>query len=115
MNEKEILQKLGLENADPALQDRALQSFTNIVDKRTMGIVSELMTQEQRREFEANADSMSQEEGKAWLRKNVADVDEIYSKVEQDYLEEFVKNAEKAQQSNRSYIWSTPVKRGVFI
>jgi hypothetical protein len=91
MNDKEILQQLGLETADPALQDRALQNFYNIVEKRVMGLLQEMMTDEQRKEFEAKSDTLSREEGVKWLSDNVSNVEELYDNVARDYIDEVTK------------------------
>lgn len=88
MNDKEILQQLGLETANPALQDRALQNFYNIVEKRVMGILQDMMSDEQRKEFDSKADSLSREDGMKWLSDNVTDVEELENAVMVDYIKE---------------------------
>lgn len=87
MTNKEILQKLGLESMPAEVQQQTLDQVTQIVERRVMGLVDEMMTDDQRKEFEERT-KQDPESVMQWLSSELADVAKIYTAALEDYLEE---------------------------
>lgn len=90
MSNEEILNELGLSNAPQDMKDRTVENIRTIVELRVMGVVTELMTDEQEAKFDelqAQGDSQAVWD---WLRSEVVgvDVSEVYEATLKDYLEE---------------------------
>jgi|GEM_PF-1437356 len=100
MSNEEILQELGFGRADQAMKDRVIENVRTLVELRVIGIVSELMTDDQEAEFEtlqAQGDSNAVWE---WLRTQVAGVDihDVYEAALRDYIDERKVNAAEVPQ-----------------
>lgn len=100
MSNEEILQELGFEGADQAMKDRVIENVRTSVELRVIGIVSELITDDQEAEFEAlqaRGDSNAVWE---WLRTQVVGVDvhDVYEAALRDYIDERKVNAGEVPQ-----------------
>lgn len=92
MNDQQIIEKLGLQNLPKEVQDQTVESVNQVVELRVMGMIDEMMSDEQRATFE----SKSQESPEAvwkWISQEFTDVSKLYDAALQDYLDE--KTAQK--------------------
>ncbi len=88
MNDKQILQDLGLGEASEEMQTQALESVNTVVELRTLGLLEDLMTKEQADEFAKRSESESKDEVMKWISKEVVNAEELYESVLKDYLKE---------------------------
>lgn len=87
MNDKEILQKLRLETMPKEVQEQTLIQIHQVVELRLMGVIDDLMTDEQRTAFEA----LSKENTKSvqrWLSEQFTDLEKLEVSVLEDYITE---------------------------
>lgn len=90
MSDEQIIEKLGLKNLPKEVQDETLASINRVVELRVMGLVDDLMSDEQRAEFKLKTADDPKSIWK-WLLKEVTDVDKMYEAALSDYLEEKTK------------------------
>ncbi len=97
MTNEQIITELHLEDAPDDLKERIIENTRGIVELRVIGIVTDMMTDEQSTEFQTLEAAGDDGAVWAWLRTNVVgvDVSEVYEAALKDYLEEF--NAQQAQ------------------
>lgn len=90
MSNEEILNELGLSKASDEIKERVIENVRTIVELRTLGVISELIPDDQEAkltELQAQSDSQAIWD---WLKTEVvgADVSEVYEATLKDYLEE---------------------------
>lgn len=90
MTDEQIIDKLGLGNLPKEVQDETLQSINRVVELRVMGLVDDLLSEEQRVELKAKLAEDPKSIWK-WLSKEVTDVQKLYDAALSDYLEEKTK------------------------
>lgn len=95
-NSKKIIEALGMESAPGETQNRIVQNVTSVIDRRLMLMVDELLTDEQRTEFEKVQSSQGDVEARLWLEKNVVNTQELYTALLEDYLKERSARQKKA-------------------
>lgn len=88
MTDTEIIKQLGFENMPQAFQDQALELAHNTVEMQVMGTFDDLLTDEQRAEFDSKVAQVGKEQAMQWLSSEVADVDQLYDAMMQDYIKE---------------------------
>ena len=88
-----IIQKLNLENATDDTKQSIVSSIQSIVETRLVLLLDEILTDEQRSEFESIQESRGAVEARLWLEQNVANSQELYRRILDDYLEEKMRNA----------------------
>lgn len=91
MTDEQIIDKLGLGNLPKEVQDETLQSINRVVELRVMGIVDDLLTDEQRIELKQKMAENPKSIWK-WLTKEVTDVQKLYDAALTDYLDEKTKS-----------------------
>lgn len=89
MTDDQILEKLGLTNVDDVSRKVLIAQVNNVVDKRLMNLVIELISDEQMDEFEKLQQAGDNEAVWTWLSAQL-NMDELYQGVLNDYLEERV-------------------------
>lgn len=87
MTDQQILEKLGLQNIPKEVQDETLQSINHVVELRVMGMVDDMMSDEQRVAFEAKSKEDPESVWK-WVSTEFTDVDKLYSAALEDYVNE---------------------------
>lgn len=90
MTNEQIIEELGFTNADQEMKDRVVENVRTIVELRAIGIISELMTDEQAKTF---AELQQQGDDSAiwdWLKSDIVgvDVSEVYEAALNDYIEQ---------------------------
>lgn len=90
MTDEQIIDKLGLGNLPKEVQDETLQSINRVVELRVMGLVDDLLSDEQRAELKAKLTEDPKSIWK-WLSKEVTDVQKMYDAALSDYLDEKTK------------------------
>jgi len=88
MNDKQILEALGLEGLDDKLKEQALQSVNNIVEMRVSGLIEDMMTKEQAEEFAKISETEDKDTVMKWISEKVIDVGELHDSVLKDYIQE---------------------------
>lgn len=89
MEDKQILQKLGMEGAPEELQQRTLQAFINTVELRLGGLIEDLLTDEQLKEFRKMEEASSSKEAIfKWLSGIVGNLQDLYDAIQLDYIDE---------------------------
>lgn len=88
MNDKEILDAIGLSDAAEEVKTRTLENIEAIVEMRLMGVIKESMTEDQMTEFEKISQNQDADKVKQWISENVASVDELYEATLKDYIDE---------------------------
>lgn len=90
MTREEILQELGIQNADTATQDEIIENILTVVENRFSGIVEDLLSDDQQRDLTSivNGDNNNPETIAKWLEDNVPAVSELYVATLGDYIEE---------------------------
>lgn len=87
MKDEQIIQRLHLEALPEDVQQQMLASVSQTVELRLMGVMEDLMTDQQKQEFE-NLEKGSPEAVWQWLSDNLADVASTYESLLGDYIEE---------------------------
>lgn len=90
MSDEQIIEKLGLKNLPKEVQDETLASINRVVELRVMGLVDDLMSDEQRAQLKTKLTEDPKSIWK-WLSKEVTDVDKMYEAALLDYLDEKTK------------------------
>ncbi len=90
MTDEQIIEKLGLGNLPKEVQEETLASINRVVELRVMGLVDDLLSEEQRVELKAKLAEDPKSIWK-WLSKEVTDVQKLYDAALSDYLEEKTK------------------------
>lgn len=90
MTDEQIIEKLGLKNLPKEVQDETLQSINRVVELRVMGLVDDLLSEEQRAELKVKLIEDPKSIWK-WLSKEVTDVQKLYDAALSDYLDEKTK------------------------
>lgn len=90
MTNEQILEELGFADADQEMKDRVVENARTIVELRVIGVITELMTDEQEAQFselQAKGDNQAIWE---WLKNDVTgvDVSEVYEATLKDYIEQ---------------------------
>lgn len=88
MKDQEILQELGLENAEESLKESALSSINTVVELRVSGLIQDLMTEDQRKEFTKKSETEDKGTVMKWISSEIVNVDEMYEAALRDYLDE---------------------------
>lgn len=90
MSDEQIIEKLDIKNLPKEVQDETLASINRAVELRVMGLVDDLMSDEQRAELRLKTADDPKSIWK-WLSKEVTDVDKMYDAALVDYLDEKTK------------------------
>jgi hypothetical protein len=90
MTNQEIIDKLGLGNLPKEVQDETLTSINHVVELRVMGLVDDMMSDEQRATFEQKT-AEAPESVWNWISAEFTDVDKLYEAALVDYLDEKTK------------------------
>lgn len=90
MDDTTILEKIGMEDAPEELQKETLQLIANTVELRLLGLIEDLLSDEQLEEFKKMEESSSKDEIFQWLSGIVGDVSELHDSVQQDYVDELI-------------------------
>lgn len=90
MTNEQIIEELGFTNADQEMKDRVVENVRTIVELRAVGIIGELMTEEQEKTFAELQDRGDDQAIWNWLKSDIAgvDVSEIYEAALRDYIEQ---------------------------
>lgn len=88
MNNKQIIQALGLENAPAELQEKALVDVSIIIEMRTAGMIEDLMSDEQLETFAKMAKNDTPDVVREWINKEVVDAEKLYEATLSDYIAE---------------------------
>lgn len=94
MTNNDIIDAMGIQDASEEIKNRAIESVTEVVEMRVMGMVDEMMTEEQRTEF----DKLPQEDAEKvyeWVSKEVTDLEKLFEATLGDYLEEIKQRESK--------------------
>jgi len=92
MNDQDIINQLGLENATESIQTKAINQVTSIVELRVAGIIESAMTDEQQAKF----DELKNESTDAvwtWIDSEFTQAAGLYDEALRDYLVNFQNNA----------------------
>ncbi|MFO0971035.1 MAG: hypothetical protein U0520_01640 [Candidatus Saccharimonadales bacterium] len=87
MNDQQIIEKLGIGNLPKEIQDETLRTVNHVVELRVMGLLDDLMSDDQRTALEVKTKEGSDAVWQ-WLKEEFADVDKLYAAALSDYLEE---------------------------
>jgi len=89
MTDEQIIEDLRFTSADQTIKDRVVENVRTIVELRVIGIITDMMTDEQEATF-----NQLQEQGDnaavwEWLKNDIVgvDVSEVYEATLKDYLE----------------------------
>lgn len=90
MTNEQILEELGFADADQEMKDRVVENARTIVELRVIGVITELMTDEQEAQFnelQAKGDNQAIWD---WLKNDITgvDVSEVYEATLKDYIEQ---------------------------
>lgn len=88
MTDQQIVEKLGLTDVDEATREVLVAQVRSITEKRLIGVVSDILTDEQQQEFEKVSTTGDDEAAWQWLNTNVTNIDELREAVLTDYLAE---------------------------
>lgn len=87
MSDEQIIEKLGIGTLPKEVQEQTLQSVNTVVELRVMGMLDDLMEDEQRAQFE-EISKQGPEAVWNWLSTEFTDVAKLYEAALQDYLDE---------------------------
>lgn len=87
MSDQQILEKLGLLDIPKEVQEETLQDINRIIELRVMGLVDDIMTEDQKKAFSEKVKE-APEEGWKWLSKEVVEISELYDATLEDYINE---------------------------
>ncbi len=88
MNNDQILEKLGVLNADDSAKEAILISITTVVEERVSGLVQEIMTRKQLAHFTEMVKTQTPEAVHDWISEEVVDTKQLYEAALADYIEE---------------------------
>lgn len=91
MTDEQIITALDIEDGTDEVKQHIVEATRHIVEARVIGIVTELMAEDQLADFEQLVAAGDDAAVWNWLRTNVvgADVSEVYEAALVDYIEEF--------------------------
>lgn len=94
MTDEQIISTLGLEGASAEKQQELIDSIRRTIDLRVIGLVGEMISDEQEAKFDELIAAGDNQAIWDWLRTDVVGVDtrEIYEATLQDYLDNYKKN-----------------------
>jgi len=94
MTDNDILMKLGLDGADADVRQEAIDNVRTVVELRVIGIISDMIGDDQQAEFERLQGLDDTGAVWNWLQHEVVgvDVSEVYEAVLHDYLVELEAN-----------------------
>lgn len=87
-NDTQILQALHMEDAPADMRQEIIQSVQAVVENRLMMMVDEMLTDEQRAEFENVQEEKDAVAARLWLERHVVNTQELYAVLLSDYLAE---------------------------
>lgn len=91
MTDQQILEQIGMNNAAEALQQSTLESIHNTVELRVMGMLGDLLSEEQvSRLEEMERQGATKHEAFQWIGEQLVDVGELHAKTLEAYIDEFV-------------------------
>lgn len=90
MTDEQIIDALGFQKGDDAMKQQVVESVRSIVEMRVVGLISEQMTDEQLKTFEALQSKGDNQAIWHWLRNEVVgvDVSEVYEATLKDYIDQ---------------------------
>lgn len=86
---KNLLVELGVEDADPEIQEDVINVFTETLFKKMIVRVFELLPAEKQAEFVAVQEGGDGEKVENFLKENIADFDKVMAEVAESAKEEF--------------------------
>lgn len=86
--DEKIEAALDLSNAPEDAKKDMIQGVKDIIENRLVLLVDEMLTDEQRAEFERIQQEKDAVEARLWLEKNVVNTQELYVSLLDDYLAE---------------------------
>jgi len=90
MSNEQIIEKLGFGNLPKEVQDQAVEDIRGVVELRVMGLIDDMMSDEQRTAFEQKSQEAPEAVWK-WISAEFTDVDKLYEATLTDYLDEKTK------------------------
>lgn len=87
MTDEEIIQALHFESLPGEVQQLSVAQAREIAELRAMGIISQLMSDDQRQAFEKMKDSAPSNEVTQWLEAEFTDIDTLRQQALKDYIE----------------------------
>lgn len=100
MTEQEIIEALGITEADQATKDSLLQNIYVVVELRVMSVLGEIITDEQMDHLEQmEKDGATKNDMLWWLGENVASAHEAIEAMTRDYVEEMKQKMASIQNS----------------
>ena len=100
MTEQEIIESLGITEADQATKDSLLQNIYVVVELRVMSVLGEIITDGQMDHLEQmEKDGATKDEMLWWLGENVASAHEAIEAMTRDYIEEMKRKMASIQNS----------------
>ena len=86
--DKKIIIALELGTGEDEVSQQIIQNTKSIIDTRLVLAVDEILTDEQRAEFETVQQTQDTVAARLWLEKNVVNTQELYMSLLDDYLAE---------------------------
>ncbi len=87
MTDEQIIEKLGLGNLPQEVQQETLDSINHVIELRVMGMLDDMMSDDQRATFELKTKEGNEAVWK-WLNEEFTDVSKLYDAALADYLNE---------------------------
>lgn len=93
MTDEQIISALGFDEADEEMKARVVENARTIVELRVINVVSDLIAEEQKPQFEQLISAGDTAAVWAWLREEVvgADVSQVYEATLKDYIDDYLK------------------------
>ncbi len=88
MTDEQIIEKLGLTNVDDASREALVGQVRAVTEMRLMGLVTELLNDEQLQKFDTLREAGNSEAIWDWLNAELTNIDELREGVLNDYLTE---------------------------
>jgi hypothetical protein len=96
MTDEQIIEKIGMQNADEATKQSMLETIKHTVETRLMGTVGEILSEYQVAHLEEmEQQGASKESMFEWLGTQLTNIGELYEAALQSYLDEFVEKQKK--------------------
>lgn len=87
MSDQELIEKLRLGALPKEAQEQTLAAVNNEIEMRLAGVIDDILTDEQRAEFEKLA-NQTPEKVFEWLSQEITDLSKLYKDALEDYIEE---------------------------
>lgn len=100
MTDAEIISALGMNDTSEEYKAKMLEKINRVVELRLMGLVDEMLTDEQRKDFD-NVASENPDNTMKWLSENIVDLDKLYDSALKDYIDELNKKGDLFAQANQ--------------